>query len=213
MTQPLGNQAKEVMSPKPSILPLILAALFGGGVVFILSQLQFKAWIDLSDSRDAPVIDVNPTPSAKSTLSAKPLLKPSPKVSPAAISSVRPLKTIPNGLVVSNLSLSPVRVVLLSSQSGQSKPTQKKNNPAQNNPAKAKTYRMPVHWDFAPNEGGQSGLLLSLPEGKLKLAPGDVLTAFALDGSRKYWGPYVVGKTAMPTKAAKSSAWQLKLDP
>jgi hypothetical protein len=198
MTQPVGNQTKEVTSPKPSILPLIMAALFGGAVVFILSQLQFRAWIDTSDSRDAmpPVIDVNPTPP----------LKPSPAPSVIATAPpVRPPKTIPDGLVVSNLSPSPVRVVLLS---GQSKQKQKKANFK-----KATPYRLPIHWDFAPNEGSQVGLLLSLPEGKLKLVSGDVLVAFALDGSRQYWGPYVVGKTTTPTKATQSSAWQLKLEP
>ncbi len=189
MTQPEGNQTQGIMTSKTSILPLILAALFGGSVVFLLSQLQFRVWLDSSDPRDAtpPVIDIEPTPE--------------PAVTPQAISSSpkpRPPKSLPNGLRVSNQSPTAVRVVLLSQQ---------------NTLEKQKPYRPPAHWDFAPNEGSQGGLLLSLPEGNLKLVAGDVLVAFALDGSRQYWGPYVVGQTSMPTKASKSSEWQLKLRP
>jgi hypothetical protein len=192
MTQPEGNQTQGIMNSKTSILPLILAALFGGSVVFLLSQLQFRVWVDSSNSRDAtpPVIDIDIDPTPK------------PTVSPQAISSPgakpRPPKTVPNGLRVSNQSPTAVRVVLLSQK---------------NTLAKQKTYRSPAHWDFAPNEGSQGGLLLSLPEGTLKLASGDVLVAFALDGSRQYWGPYVVGKTSMPNKISKSSEWQLQLRP
>lgn len=190
MTQPEGNQTQGIMASKTSVLPLILAALFGGSVVFVLSQLQFRVWLDPSNSRDAtpPVIDIDPTPT--------------PKVTPKAIASPsqkpRPPKAVPNGLRVSNQSPAAVRVVLLSQK---------------NTLAEQKPYRSPAHWDFAPNEGSQGGLLLSLPEGNLKLASGDVLVAFALDGSRQYWGPYVVGKTSMPTKVAKSSEWQLQLRP
>ncbi len=191
MTQPEGNQTQGIMTSKTSILPLMLAALFGGSVVFLLSQLQLKVWIDSSDPRDAtpPVIEIDPTP--KPTSTPQVLASPSPK-------PPRPPKSLPNGLRVSNQSPTAVRVVLLSQQ---------------NTLVKQKPYRPPAHWDFAPNEGSQGGLLLSLPEGNLKLASGDVLVAFALDGSRQYWGPYVVGKTSMPTKVSKSSEWQLKLRP
>jgi hypothetical protein len=188
MTQPEGNQTQGIMTSKTSILPLILAALVGGSVVFLLSQLQFRVWIDSSNSRDAtpPVIEIDPTPKPSGMAIASPSSKP------------RPPKAVPNGLRVSNQSPTAIRVVLLS----------QKNTLAQQKP-----YRSPAHWDFAPNEGGQGGLLLSLPEGNLKLASGDVLVAFALDGSRQYWGPYVVGKTSMPTKVSKSSEWQLQLRP
>jgi hypothetical protein len=70
----------------------------------------------------------------------------------------------------------------------------------------------PVHWDFAPGEGGYQGLLLSLPGGDLQLQPGDVLIAFAQDGSQQYWGPYVVGETPIPQWNPAYGEWQLRLE-
>ncbi len=71
----------------------------------------------------------------------------------------------------------------------------------------------PIHWDFAPGEGGQSGLLLSVPQGDVELRSGDVLVAFAQDGSRRYWGPYVVGQTQLPYWNEARSEWQLLIQP
>lgn len=71
----------------------------------------------------------------------------------------------------------------------------------------------PIHWDFAPREGSYHGLLLSLPDGDLILNPGDVLVAFAQDGSQQYWGPYVVWETDFPRWNARYSEWQLLLQP
>lgn len=71
----------------------------------------------------------------------------------------------------------------------------------------------PIHWDFAPGEGGQSGLLLSVPQGDVELRNGDVLVAFAQDGSRRYWGPYVVGQTQLPYWNEARSEWQLLIQP
>jgi hypothetical protein len=62
-------------------------------------------------------------------------------------------------------------------------------------------------------EGGSKGLLLSLPQETLKLKKGDVLVAFAQDGSRQYWGPYVVGETPSPVWNQKQAEWQLVLKP
>jgi hypothetical protein len=56
-------------------------------------------------------------------------------------------------------------------------------------------------------------LILSLPQGNLKLKQGDILVAFAQDGSRRYWGPYVVGETTAPILNRKTSEWQLILQP
>ncbi len=69
----------------------------------------------------------------------------------------------------------------------------------------------PAHWDFAPGEGSRQGLILSLPEGNLKLKPGDILVAFAQDGSRRYWGPYVVGETSSPVWDRQTGEWHLTL--
>ncbi len=98
---------------------------------------------------------------------------------------------IPNQLRVSNRSTYPIRVVLL--------------------PRQEKEER--YHWDFAPTEGNQNGLVLSRPKGQLRLQPGDVLTAFALDGSRRYWGPYIVGETQQPAQSKPAAEWQLILKP
>jgi hypothetical protein len=161
---------KTAMAAKPSILPLCLAALGGGTVVFLISQLQFSVWIEPSTPKDAtpPVIEVVPD----------------------AVEDV---------LRVRNLSPYPVRVVLMSQQASQSN-------------GSVRFYRAPVHWDFEPNEGSKAGLLLSLPEGNFTLKVGDVLVAFALDGSRHYWGPYVVGKTTGLSRSA-ASEWQLVIKP
>jgi len=50
-----------------------------------------------------------------------------------------------------------------------------------------------------------------LPEGALSLNPGDILVAFSLDGSRRYWGPFVVGSTSKPTRTSEGAEWQLIL--
>jgi hypothetical protein len=72
-------------------------------------------------------------------------------------------------------------------------------------------YDVPAHWDFDPREGNEKGLILSLPQGSLKLEKGDILVAFAQDGSRRYWGPYVVGETSIPVWNAQGKEWQLIL--
>ncbi len=182
MTLPVGETTSKAMAAKPPILALILAALGGGAVAFILLQLQFSVWIEPSTSKDSmpPVIEVEPSPTA-------------PPTTTPSVAIVQP--SLANGLRIRNTSPYPIRVVLLSQQ------------PASNN-SPANAYRAPVHWDFAPKEGSSAGLLLSLPEGNLTLSKGDVLVAFALDGSRHYWGPYVVGKTRGLSRSA-ASEWQL----
>ncbi len=95
------------------------------------------------------------------------------------------------GLRVSNRTKQPIRLVWLGRKGG--------------------GYQEPVHWDFAPGEGEREGLTLSLPEGVLVVNPGDILVAFSLDGSRRYWGPFVVGSTSKPTRPAETADWQLIL--
>ncbi len=78
----------------------------------------------------------------------------------------------------------------------------------------AKVYEPPAHWDFDPEEGQLKGLLVGLSNRpNLQVKPGDVLVAFALDGSRRYWGPYVVSETELPNWDPKSAEWQLTLQP
>ena len=101
---------------------------------------------------------------------------------------------------VSNQTAHPIRVVLR----GQDREAQT---------SEMRAYRKPAHWDFAPEEGSEQGLLLSLPNEDLQLKQGDVLIAFAQDGSRRYWGPYVVGETAIPTWEKQGEEWGLVLRP
>ncbi len=72
-------------------------------------------------------------------------------------------------------------------------------------------FNEPVHWDFAPGEGNIQGLLLSLPNGQQTIQSGDVLVAFAQDGSQRYWGPYIVGVTPLPVWQSSLGEWQLTL--
>jgi hypothetical protein len=97
---------------------------------------------------------------------------------------VSPISTIH----VSNRSIHPVRVALLSAADSD-----------------------PVHWDFAPAEGSVNGLMLSLPDQELNVKPGDIVVAFAQDGSRQYWGPYIVGETLKPSWHRDTGEWYLIL--
>ncbi|NJO71336.1 MAG: hypothetical protein HC825_05840 [Oscillatoriales cyanobacterium RM1_1_9] len=71
----------------------------------------------------------------------------------------------------------------------------------------------PVHWDFAPQEGRTKGLTLSLPDENLVLASGDILVVFAQDGSRRYWGPYIVDETSLPRWDNSTQTWELTIQP
>ena len=71
----------------------------------------------------------------------------------------------------------------------------------------------PLNWDFAPNEGGKEGLLLSLPNYKISIGKGDVIFAFATDGSRTYWGPNIVGETDAPFWDSQNKEWSMVLQP
>ncbi|MTJ49737.1 hypothetical protein FJR05_18470 [Dolichospermum sp. UHCC 0259] len=104
-------------------------------------------------------------------------------------------------LRMSNKTTQPVRLALLARQSSQKSATANKNKSG-----------IPAHWDFAPQEGNENGLVLSLPQGNLKLEKGDILVAFAQDGSRRYWGPYVVGETSSPQWNPQTQEWQLVLE-
>ena len=105
-------------------------------------------------------------------------------------------------LRISNQTNQPVRLALLARQSV-----------AKGSGTKYTNYDVPAHWDFAPQEGSEKGLILSLPQNNLKLEKGDILVAFAQDGSRRYWGPYVVGETQLPKWNSQNREWQLVLNP
>jgi hypothetical protein len=104
-------------------------------------------------------------------------------------------------LRMSNKTTQPVRLALLARQLSQKSATANKTKPD-----------IPAHWDFAPEEGSVKGLVLSLPQGNLRLDKGDILVAFAQDGSRRYWGPYIVGETSSPQWNPQTQEWQLVLE-
>ena len=107
---------------------------------------------------------------------------------------------VPGLLRVSNKTTQPIRLVLLARQLSQKSANINKIKPTP-----------PAHWDFAPEEGSERGLVLSLPQANLRLEKGDILAAFAQDGSRRYWGPYVVGETSSPQWQPQGQEWQLVL--
>ncbi|MDH6061009.1 hypothetical protein NWP17_11240 [Chrysosporum bergii ANA360D] len=104
-------------------------------------------------------------------------------------------------LRMSNQTDQPVRLALLAQQSRRKKSGEQSN------------YDVPAHWDFDPQEGSEQGLILSLPDEELKLEKGDIIVAFAQDGSRRYWGPYVVGETSLPQWNTEKREWLLVLSP
>jgi len=165
------------------VLPGILSALLGGSSAFLLAQFQSETWLE------------SPQTQLPDSLPTEVLASPGPPPKQSPLPSPKP---VPDALRVSNQTSKAVRVVLR----------------AQNlDPSNQTTYLEPVHWDFAPSEGSQQGLLLSLPERNLKLRTGDILIAFALDGSHRYWGPYIVGKTTFPQKRGQPGEWHLTLQP
>ncbi|PSB32282.1 hypothetical protein [Chlorogloea sp. CCALA 695] len=132
-------------------------------------------------------VSIEQPPTVLPDLSPVPSATPTGKKQGATIAKVA---GVPGALILSNQTDLPVRVALL---------------------ARGKKAVEPAHWDFAPLEGSTEGLVLSLPEGNFKLEKGDVLVAFAQDGSGQYWGPYVVGESDAPTWDAKLLRWNLTL--
>ena len=204
------------MNPKSSVFyPVVIFASVLGVVGFLL-----LVWLQFT-------VRIEPVGSDVALLSEKKTLLPQSPSSDAAVSSsdeqiiaqAKPLPAvkqetptesspqssdataISGALRVRNQTEQPLRVALLTQSATNSSATSKPK------------YGEPVHWDFAPGEGSSQGLILSLPEGNLKLHKGDVIVAFAQDGSRRYWGPYVVGETDAPLLNRKTSEWQLILQP
>jgi hypothetical protein len=101
------------------------------------------------------------------------------------------LAPVKGGVRIRNRSASPVRLVILRRQSA--------------------AKQQPVHWDFAPREGRLTGLLLALPSETIALDRGDIVTAFAQDGSARYWGPYIVGESNQPLWNDKTTEWEVTL--
>lgn len=198
------------MNTKSSFYPAVIFACVLGVVGFLLLiWLQFSVTIEPMGADDVALLPEDRSHQSLSTDGT--LSSSSVQVSPAQpiesdkqeiAQSQSPAKvaSIAGALRVSNQTDHPLRVALLLKQSAPTAATKPK-------------YDEPVHWDFAPGEGSSQGLVLSLPNGNLKLKKGDILVAFAQDGSRRYWGPFVVGETDIPVLNRKTSEWQLILQP
>ncbi len=198
------NRRKQMKKINFILYPVfILISLFGLGFAgFGWGLFPFTVSIE-PQSADTASLPVMQPPSPPPVETVKKLVPVLPKVTPAlptpAAAPAKNPETVAVGarqgnLRVSNSTEHPVRVALLS------------RHPE-------KTYTEPAHWDFSPMEGGSQGLMLSLPQGGLKLKKGDILVAFAQDGSRLYWGPYVVGETPAPIWNSQQAEWQLILAP
>lgn len=153
------------------------------GGVILVTLLIFRQLLLTAPTPEPSVVIPPPQPEPPA---------PSPSPTPTPVQPPPAATAGQGSLRVSNRTEHPVRIALLATPAGDAEP---------------------VHWDFAPQEGSQNGLLLSLPAANLQLKPGDILVAFAQDGSRRYWGPYVVGKTALPEFDAGPSEWHLILSP
>jgi hypothetical protein len=73
-------------------------------------------------------------------------------------------------------------------------------------------FDSPAHWDFYAGEGSDRGLVVALPSRAVYLKKGDVVVAFAQDGSQRYWGPFIVGETDNPMWNDRTTEWQLILE-
>lgn len=188
---------------KLKIYPAIIVVLGLSLVALLLSRIQ----IQIASSDSTPVMPLPtepevppapeiPAPSSPSSIAESPAT-PTPQAPVAPSPTTAASAKLQGGLRVRNQTPFPIRLALLPQQSSES----------------AITYNQPVHWDFAPEEGKAKGLILSLPDRTLSLQAGDVLVAFAQDGSRRYWGPYVVGKTTIPNWSDEQREWSLILQP
>ncbi len=196
---------KKLLSLK--VYPGVLIALLLG--LFVLGT-QFRVETE-SASPDAsflkktkPSVLLNSEGVEKLKTSA---LSNSIRVSPPTVIPPAVVTDLQGVLRVSNQTDYPVRLAFLAATA----PTKFSSVPGLSSPSSRPYSVQPAHWDFAPGEGGSQGLIVSLPNGNFQLKKGDILVAFAQDGSRQYWGPYVVGETPLPVWNSQVSEWQLVL--
>ncbi|MBD2082969.1 hypothetical protein [Leptolyngbya sp. FACHB-17] len=182
---------------KGGLHPAVKVALFSTALTAIVGTILLKVFpIEISISsgtpNTVPVIKTANSPPADSVTPPK-----AEKPDPTALAARQ------GNLRIRNQSDHAVRVALLARQPKE--PSAKSSDPQ-------KGFALPAHWDFAPQEGSESGLLVALPSRSIQLKRGDVLVAFAQDGSQRYWGPFVVGETDQPDWNAQAGEWELALD-
>ncbi len=131
-----------------------------------------------------------------------------------ATATTEPERPSPSGkLRVSNRSEHPIRLALRLkvAKLQNSKYSDKYGNKYGEKLAQT-SYEAPAHWDFFAGEGSDRGLLVGLPNRSLNLTKGDIVVAFAQDGSQRYWGPFVVGEVSGPTWNETTQEWKLILE-
>ena len=151
----------------------------------------------VDDGDDSAAPDAAPPDPAPSPLT--------PTAGTATATPAPPAAMTIGGLRVSNQTRHPLRVALLP------QPEALSPDPSDAQSIEATAFNEPVHWDFAPEEGSIDGLRLSQPNGSQTIQSGDILVAFAQDGTQRYWGPYVVGATALPAWQPETQEWQLTI--
>jgi hypothetical protein len=201
------------MKGKKLWIPFLTLGALGLGLLVLL-----LVWFNFNVEVEPIAPEPTPPMAGSRTSTSSPSVEPSSSVSPVPPStgaSASPqLDGFANGktrvgtLRVGNQTNHPLRVVLLPQQSQSSTPQS-----AEPQASEPSSYSEPVHWDFAPEEGSERGLILSLPDNSLSLRDGDILMAFAQDGSKRYWGPYIVGKTSRPVWNTTNKEWLLLLQP
>ena len=192
------------MNLKFLLYPTVIVAVVFLSLFVILQRWQIV--ISLEPLEPQTVSLNQPEPIATAITTPKPA--PVPKLTSVVKTQPKstPLVTPPGVLRLSNQTEHPVRVAFLARQDKHSSPKSSAGKPSQ-------LYGEPAHWDFEPGEGSSKGLILSLPKGFVTLEKGDILVAFAQDGSRLYWGPFVVGETSQPVWNPQKSEWILTLKP
>jgi hypothetical protein len=179
----------------PATKVILIAALLLVGTWLVVRRFQIE--VEVTSPETVPTISTDESQNGGQKPPANSGANPSiPTSNPAMIAARQ------GTLRVSNRSDHPLRVALLSKQ----KPSVSKSG-------EVSEYQPPAHWDFAPNEGSSQGLMVSLPDRTIVLKKGDVVVAFAQDGSQRYWGPYVVGETNSPTWSSQKGEWELVLNP
>lgn len=191
---------------KLKIYPAVIGILGLCLIVSLFANIEIQVERNTSaERRRPPKPDESPIASPVPTPAQPPTPTPTPIPSPTVSAPPVPPTVLANaqgGLRMSNQTEYPLRVVLLQTTA---EPSAEQAEQTEAN--------QPVHWDFAPGEGSNKGLILSLPNQDLQLQSGDVLVAFAQDGSRRYWGPYIVGQSPFPVWNVDANEWQLTLQP
>lgn len=210
---------------KLKLYPAVIAVLGLSLLLLLATRFEFTIWTEPAPPDESAPTEPDAVPPPQSDLSFEsPIASPltpeastdnQPVVPSAAAPSASSAETSALGelrqgsLRVSNQTNHPVRVALLPHQPS----SDSANAAAADKNQLELSYGEPAHWDFAPGEGSSRGLILSLPDSTLQVESGEVLVVFAQDGSRRYWGPYVVGETPLPIWNSSNQEWQLVVRP